>query len=318
MGLPTGPLAYWLNTAKKLVAPVEGRITHNAWIKNPENAAKLGVTVEEAAKAHPDLVTIRQLGRNTDINPMADGAMTDAQLRAISEMVQRLELNPATKVRVGDSVGNLYESPSMMDFLGVGRVKDLPQGYGKGGPVKIGAGGNDFRTPKHAGMSHTFSSAGEPYRDKYGTEMTSVKGENGKYYLRENAGVEAPLLDPMDPFLIPKTAPVSVMRKIAQMARAIPESITHGAQEFARAASPAYVVTPGKLMAAFEPDRAKAIREGAADAKESIDTFLRRSQPTEYSRVEKQIPDSQMDGYSSGGPVDIQAIITAMKAYHNA
>jgi hypothetical protein len=150
MGLPTGPLAYWLNTAKKLVAPVEGRITHNAWIKNPENAAKLGVTVEEAAKAHPDLVTIRQLGRNTDINPMAEGAMTDAQLKAISEMVQRLELNPATKVRVGDSVGNLYESPSMMDFLGVGRVKDLPQGYGKGGPVKMSKGGEfNFADPKH-------------------------------------------------------------------------------------------------------------------------------------------------------------------------
>lgn len=139
-------LAYWINTAKKLAAPVEGRITHNQWIRNPENAAKLGVTVEEAAKAHPDLVTIRQLGRNTDINPMADGAMTDQQLRRITEMIQGMQdLNPSTVVRVGDSVGNLYKSPSMMEFLGAERVKDLPQGWKNGGVAKMAEGGNKFK-----------------------------------------------------------------------------------------------------------------------------------------------------------------------------
>ena len=235
-------LAYWINTAKKLAAPVEGRVTHNQWIRNPENAAKLGVTVEEAAKAHPDLVTIRQLGHNTDINPMADGAMTDQQLRLITEMIQGMQdLNPSTAVRVGDSVGNLYKSPSMMEFLGAERVKDLPQGWKDGGVARLGKGGNDFRTPKHLGMSHTFSSAGEPYVNKYGTEMVPEKGANGKYYLRESAGVEAPLLDPMDPWMIPKTAPLSVVKKLAQMAKAVPESIAHGAQEFARASAPAYV-----------------------------------------------------------------------------
>ena len=242
-------LAYWINTAKKLAAPVEGRITHNQWIRNPENAAKLGVTVEEAAKAHPDLVTIRQLGRNTDINPMAEGAMTDQQLRRITEMIQGMQdLNPSTAVRVGDSVGNLYKSPSMMEFLGAERVKDLPQGWKNGGVAHLGAGGNDFRTPKHAGMSHTFSSAGEPYVNKYGTEMVPEKGANGKYYLRESAGVEAPLLDPLDPFLIPKSAPLSIVKKLAQMAKAVPESIAHGAQEFVRAAAPAYVVPPSRKL----------------------------------------------------------------------
>jgi hypothetical protein len=222
MGLPTGPLAYWLNTAKKLVAPVEGRITHNAWIKNPENAAKLGVTVEEAAKAHPDLVTIRQLGRNTDINPMAEGAMTDAQLKAISEMVQRLELNPATKVRVGDSVGNLYESPSMMDFLGVGRVKDLPQGYGKGGPVKMSKGGEfNFADPKHRQREDEWERLKASANSSSMTEGRAAKPVNPD--LISNSLFAAPLMAATG--MIGRGSAPAVGRAIPKVAKMIGEGI---------------------------------------------------------------------------------------------
>ena len=133
------------------------------------------------------------------------------------------------------AIRSVHQSGNASD-LGVGIINRA-----EGGPVHLQAGGNDFRTPKHAGMSHTFSSAGEPYVNKYGTEMVPEKGANGKYYLRESAGVEAPMIDPMDPWMIPKTAPLSIIKKLAQMAKAVPESIAHGAQEFARASAPAYV-----------------------------------------------------------------------------
>lgn len=45
-----------------------------------------------------------------------------------------------------------------------------------------------------------------PITDKYGVELIPTLGENGKYYLRE-AALETPLLDPLDPFLLPKTLP---------------------------------------------------------------------------------------------------------------
>lgn len=131
---PTPSIAYWLNAAKKLVAPVEGRITHNEWIKIPGNAEKLGITAQEALTAHPDLATVRALGRNMDVSPIGEGRITPDFLRRLSELTGNLpEAQTVSRVRL-NGANEGYNAP-LADWLNARSTRDLTKEYCSGGSV---------------------------------------------------------------------------------------------------------------------------------------------------------------------------------------
>jgi len=132
-----GPLsAYWLNLAKKLAVPVEDGLTHQAWINRAGNPERLGVTAAEAQTAHPDLATLRLGSRAADITNLAPGALTDVQLRRLNEVLQQLELQSRGPVRIGDSAGSGFASPSLMELLATDKVRNLER-FRRGGLARM-------------------------------------------------------------------------------------------------------------------------------------------------------------------------------------
>lgn len=136
-----GPLnpAFWLNLATRRALPVEGGLTHQAWLNRAGNPERLGVTAAEAQTAHPDLATLRVSPRAIDITNLAPGPLTDNQLRRMNELLQELQL-PDRTVRIGDEAGRGYRAPSLMELLGSDKVRNLEEFCG-GGLARMAGGG---------------------------------------------------------------------------------------------------------------------------------------------------------------------------------
>lgn len=140
--------------------------------------------------------------------------------------------------------------------------------------------------------------------------------------INPNQGLEAPLLDPLDPMMLPKTFPQAVLRKIGKLgAEAIARGIESGHPALAMAQPMSVVKPKGGQWFPESVENALHSLTPRADVGDLQNTGLMK-----HPETGKYIPISNNpQGYASGGSVkkpftvdDLHGIIASLEAQINA
>lgn len=164
-----------------------------------------------------------------------------------------------------------------------------------------------FNTPPHQGMTHT---------ESYSQSDPSVARYNAtNERLNPRLGLEAPLLDPLDPLMYPARLPMMVAgalgglgKRLTRTIGDIPAAIRHGAEEFALATTPLYAVPVKRDSDAvrnwvynrFDPKYAESI---VKDSKGDVEGYLKRELPYLYDQFSKEWEPNK---FNCGGLVTLR------------